>query len=320
MTRVHRLLLSVAVAAIAIGAFAPSVAASSALFPVQSIGNRGTDVKTIQWLLTDRGQPVTVDGIFGEPTRTAVKAFQNAKGIHANGVVGEDTWQALVRTVQPGETGPAVSALQRELRAKRHIDVPVDGVYGATTRAGVRTFQKHAGLDDSGVMTRATWRKLISHYELPSFNSTTLCDYSVGNGSANWGTSAAINQIEAAATRFAKRGFGRVSIGDVSFQHGGNIPLHETHEVGLDVDVRPIRTSEDQCRWGVNYRWSTYDRKATRALIKDIKATAPGHITDIYFNDPVLIREGLTTWFAGHDDHIHVRYCEKTHPLRKYDC
>ena len=40
----------------------------------------------------------------------------------------------------------------------------------------------------------------------------------------------------------------------------------------------------------------------------------------IYFNDPVLIKEGLTTRFAGHDDHLHVRYCEKTHPLKKYDC
>ena len=43
--------------------------------------------------------------------------------------------------------------------------------------------------------------------------------------------------------------------------------------------------------------------------------TAPGHIKVIYFNDPVLIKEGLTTWFAGHDDHLHVRYCEKTHPF-----
>ena len=31
----------------------------------------------------------------------------------------------------------------------------------------------------------------------------------------------------------------------------------------------------------------------------------------IYFNDPVLISEGLTTWYTGHDDHLHVRYCER---------
>ena len=35
-----------------------------------------------------------------------------------------------------------------------------------------------------------------------------------------------------------------------------------------------------------------YDRGATRALIKAIRAAAPGHIKVIYFNDPVLIREG----------------------------
>ena len=34
----------------------------------------------------------------------------------------------------------------------------------------------------------------------------TMCDYSVGNGAANWGTSAAIGQIEAAAHVFVGRG------------------------------------------------------------------------------------------------------------------
>ena len=40
----------------------------------------------------------------------------------------------------------------------------------------------------------------------------------------------------------------------------------------------------------------------------------------IYFNDPVLIREGLTTWYAGHDDHLHIRYCERGYPLARYRC
>jgi hypothetical protein len=40
----------------------------------------------------------------------------------------------------------------------------------------------------------------------------------------------------------------------------------------------------------------------------------------IYFNDPVLIREGLTRYYAGHDDHVHVRYCERVYPLAAYDC
>jgi hypothetical protein len=115
-------------------------------------------------------------------------------------------------------------------------------------------------------------------------------------------------------------GHGRVAIGDIGFEHGGDIPGHMSHERGLDVDVRPMRKAEDQCRWGVNYHWSTYDRAATRDLVKAIRATAPGHVKLIYFNDPVLIREGLTKWYSGHDDHLHIRYCEKVHPIAAYDC
>jgi len=55
-------------------------------------------------------------------------------------------------------------------------------------------------------------------------------------------------------------------------------------------------------------------------MIQRFRAYAPGHIKLIYFNDPVLIGEGLTTWHMGHDDHIHVRFCESTHPLAAYDC
>ena len=69
-----------------------------------------------------------------------------------------------------------------------------------------------------------------------------------------------------------------------------------------------------------NYRVTSYDRTATRALIKAIRATAPGHVKLIYFNDPVLIKEGLVRPYAGHDDHLHIRYCEKIHFDAAYDC
>ena len=81
-----------------------------------------------------------------------------------------------------------------------------------------------------------------------------------------------------------------------------------------------MRTDKGQCSWGGSYRRSTYDRAATRDLIRAIRASAPGHVRLIYFNDPVLIREGLTRWFTGHDDHLHIRYCEKVHPVAAYDC
>jgi hypothetical protein len=175
------------------------------------------------------------------------------------------------------------------------------------------------GMTGTGNVGPATWRKLLWHYDYPAFKSV-LCDYGVGNGKANWGTGAAIGQIEAAARAFVKTGHGRVPIGDISREHGGDIALHQTHEVGLDVDIRPIRDSENQCTWGTNWRLTSYDRAATRTLIKTIRAAAPGHVKVIYFNDPVLIREGLTRWFSGHDDHLHIRYCEKSYPIAAYRC
>ncbi|HYU49878.1 MAG TPA: hypothetical protein VEO91_08140, partial [Candidatus Limnocylindria bacterium] len=62
------------------------------------------------------------------------------------------------------------------------------------------------------------------------------------------------------------------------------------------------------------------DRTATIALIKIIRAAAPRHIKLIYFNDPALIRAGYTRYYAGHDDHMHVRFCEATHPDSRYVC
>jgi peptidoglycan hydrolase-like protein with peptidoglycan-binding domain len=320
MQRLVRRLLPILVASLALGITAPTVAAAAPRFPTQSLGDRGTNVQTLQWLVNGRGHPVTVDGIFGATTVTAIKALQTADGLPVTGIVDDDTWRTLVLPRSLGDTGAAVKAIQRELRAKRHIAVPLDAIYGASTKAGVKTFQAHEGIPVTGKVDGVTWRYLVAHFELPVFNTTSLCDYSVGNGPANWATSEAIATVEAAAKVEAAAGYGRVAVGDAGFQYGGNIPLHETHERGLDVDLRLMRKANDQCKWGTNYRMSTYDRKATRALIKAIRAASPGHIKLIYFNDPVLIEEGLTVHFPGHDDHLHVRFCENGYPLAMYRC
>jgi peptidoglycan hydrolase-like protein with peptidoglycan-binding domain len=298
---------------------APAAAAATAAFPNQSLGNRGADVRAVQGLLRARGVPVAIDGVFGATTVEAVKTFQVTTGLAATGVVNSTTWERLIVSLSSGRTGEAVKVVQRQLNEKRRAGLTVDGVYGIATRSAVIAFQRHMGMTQHGSVGLVTWRRLLWHYDYPSFR-TALCDYGVGNGAANWGTAAAIGQLEAAAATFLKTGQGRVPIGDVSREHGGDIALHQTHEVGLDVDIRPIRDNENQCTWGTNWRFASYDRAATRTLIKAIRAAAPGHVKLIYFNDPVLIREGLTRWFAGHDDHLHVRYCEKSYPIAAYRC
>ncbi len=289
-------------------------------WPVQSLGNRGIDVKAVQSLLRGKGIVVPFDGVFETVTRSGVMTFQQARGLPRTGVVDAATWTRLVTTVGPGSPREPVLTLQRQLNEKRGAGLTVTGSWNTATDAAVRAFERHVGLPVDGRADATMWRFLIAHFDLPRFSSAALCDYSVGNGAANWGTGAAIGQIEAAGARVVAAGYGRIPIGNVGLEHGGDIAGHTTHEHGLDVDVRPIRDHRDQCAWGTNYKVASYDRTATRILVKQIRAAAPGHVKLIYFNDPVLIREGLVTWYTGHDDHLHVRYCEAWHPVVAYRC
>ncbi|WP_293360866.1 MULTISPECIES: peptidoglycan-binding protein [unclassified Microcoleus] len=59
-------------------------------------GAAGSKVKTLQVRLEMQGyDPGPIDGIFGARTATAVRKFQEYKGLTANGVVDEITWKAI---------------------------------------------------------------------------------------------------------------------------------------------------------------------------------------------------------------------------------
>ena len=61
-------------------------------------GDNGNQVKTLQRLLSAMGYDCGgVDGIFGSRTLIAVKEFQKAKGLTADGIVGKNTWNALLK-------------------------------------------------------------------------------------------------------------------------------------------------------------------------------------------------------------------------------
>lgn len=61
-------------------------------------GSQGPQVKTVQQLLAAKGyKPGYADGIYGPATAAAVKAFQTACGLSADGEVGGDTWGRLLR-------------------------------------------------------------------------------------------------------------------------------------------------------------------------------------------------------------------------------
>jgi peptidoglycan hydrolase-like protein with peptidoglycan-binding domain len=71
------------------------------------MGTRGEDVRAVQQLLMQAGfDPGPIDGIFGGRTQAATKAFQSARGLMVDGVVGPITFGALTTPASPaGQLG-----------------------------------------------------------------------------------------------------------------------------------------------------------------------------------------------------------------------
>lgn len=120
----------------------------------------------MQQLLNEQGF-ATGDGAgtFGAGTVGAVKAYQTARGLTADGVVGAQTWTALLSagttpTLQQGSSGPDVKRLQRSLTAALGTTVDADGTFGATTETAVRAYQTARGPAVDGIAGSSTWTAL----------------------------------------------------------------------------------------------------------------------------------------------------------------
>ena len=66
---------------------------------IVSIGAKGNIVIWIQKKLMKLGYAIPsygIDGNFGSETKNAVIRFQNAKGLYGDGIIGSNTWKALI--------------------------------------------------------------------------------------------------------------------------------------------------------------------------------------------------------------------------------
>ena len=139
-------------------------------WPIVQNGSQKHPIRTLQLLLRARGHNLAVDGIFGSVTEAAVKAFQTAKGITADGVVAPQTWSALIIQVKKGSSGDAVRGVQEEFQFRSGEPgkgLTVDGIFGPQTDSTVRGFQRALSLDIpsvtvAGIVGPVTWQALVS--------------------------------------------------------------------------------------------------------------------------------------------------------------
>jgi peptidoglycan hydrolase-like protein with peptidoglycan-binding domain len=87
------------------------------LRPILKRGACEPSVVVLQKVLATHGfDPGSKDGIFGPKTERTVMAFQRAKGLEADGVVGPKTWNALGMTAPrsfPAVKGPVEALVAR---------------------------------------------------------------------------------------------------------------------------------------------------------------------------------------------------------------
>lgn len=127
-------------------------------------GDRGEAVRDIQQRLSALGYRTSPDdvGLFGPTTFEAVSKFQSDRGLPIDGIVGSETWRALVdagyhlgdrllyRRV-PMMRGDDVADLQARLNSLGFDAGKVDGVFGPNSLRGLLDFQHNRELAEDGI-------------------------------------------------------------------------------------------------------------------------------------------------------------------------
>ncbi len=130
-------------------------------------GSSGNEVTRIQLRLIATGYlSGKADGVYGDKTVSAVKWFQGANGLTADGVAGSSTLSKLgikntiSRTLQSGSKGPDVALLQIKLREQGFLSGSIDEVYGSKTVTAVKKMQRAYKLTADGVAGPSTLKAL----------------------------------------------------------------------------------------------------------------------------------------------------------------
>ncbi len=143
----------------------PYDSSTPTLYPVLVRGDRGSAVTRLQQRLRELGYyTISVDGIYGVGTQSAVRAFQRINNLTQTGTADSYTQEVLFSAaalpvnsyttsyvnLERGDRGSAVTRLQSRLAALGYYSGSLDGIYGSATQSAVRRFQSRNGIHATG--------------------------------------------------------------------------------------------------------------------------------------------------------------------------
>jgi len=139
-----------------------------------TLGDRGKEVSDVQKRLHALGYELGnegLDGFLGPRSQLALRAFQQQRGLLADGVLGPNTWRELVEAGYslgdrllylrvPNFRGDDVLALQVKLNLFGFNAGPERGIFDTNVERALIDFQRNAGLPSDGIVGDDTLRKL----------------------------------------------------------------------------------------------------------------------------------------------------------------
>ena len=203
-------------------------------------GSRGEAVRKLQQALIDQGYlKGSADGVFGNKTENAVRAFQKAKKLKVDGLAGKKTQELLYgssgskttsssssassssttsfsgdgnlfggnyTTIRLKNEGARVKTLQSALIRLNYLSGKADGKFGSKTLDAVALFQKENGLSVDGLAGKKTLKAIetadkngTKRGSTNSSSTTSSSSSSSNTSSSSSGTAVSIQEESKAA-------------------------------------------------------------------------------------------------------------------------
>lgn len=150
-------------------------------------GSKGEAVALLQLMLNEKGYACgSADGIFGTKTKNAVEKYQKAKGLSADGIVGNNTYAKLFTDclLKNGSRGELVKQLQTRLNEQGYKAGTADGIFGRNTEQAVKALQSVAGITVDGKVGKNTWTALLEGMGVPASAHFKLSEFKCKDGTA----------------------------------------------------------------------------------------------------------------------------------------
>lgn len=247
------------------------------------VGSTGESVRSLQTRLIELSFLTgRADGTYGSKTEAAVRSFQTANGLTADGIAGTKTQTAIyagsAAAIPTGNTsgvlkrdsqGEDVKQLQTQLKSLKFYTGSITGNFGSLTEKAVMAFQRANGLTADGIAGKSTLSKVYGGSAV-SGNESSATASSGGSGSTGSVPAASLvqNANWYSSIRSKYKAGTTVTIYDFSTGLSWKCRFQS---MGAHADSEPVTSSDTEIMYRAFGNKNTWNPKAVWVTMPDGK-------------------------------------------------